>query len=173
MKTFVLLAVGALSLASVSVSAQTQHPHSQQPAQGSTPGPMHGPMHMKMHETMHKQMHGTATHGASHGNDQGGAHAGHGASSGSGPRGDTGASSQALHAINVKMHEGMTIAFTGNTDVDFVKGMIPHHQGAVDMAKVLLAFGKDPELRKLAEAIIKAQESEIAFMQEWLRRNTK
>jgi uncharacterized protein (DUF305 family) len=49
--------------------------------------------------------------------------------------------------------------------------MIPHHQGAVDMAKTVLAFGKDAEVRKLAEEIIRAQESEIALMQEWLKKN--
>ena len=69
------------------------------------------------------------------------------------------------------MHEGMNITFTGNADADFVNGMIPHHQGAVEMAKVVLAFGKDPEIRKLAETIIQAQESEIAMMRAWLKRN--
>jgi uncharacterized protein (DUF305 family) len=54
-----------------------------------------------------------------------------------------------------------------------IKGMMPHHAGAVDMAKIVLAFGKDPEVRKLAEAVIKAQESEIALMQDWLNKNTK
>jgi|ERR1043165_13209 uncharacterized protein (DUF305 family) len=87
------------------------------------------------------------------------------------PKGDTGPSSQAFRGINVKMHGAMDIAFTGNADVDFVKGMIPHHAGAVDMAKTVLAFGKDPEVRKLAEEIVKAQESEIAFMQGWLNKN--
>ncbi len=87
------------------------------------------------------------------------------------PKGDTGPSSAAFRAINQKMHDGMDITFTGNTDVDFVRGMIPHHQGAVDMARTLIAFGKDPQIRKLAEEIVKAQESEIALMQEWLKKN--
>jgi len=67
----------------------------------------------------------------------------------------------------------MDITFTGNADVDFVRGMIPHHQGAVDMARTVLAFGKDPQIRKLAEEVVKAQETEIAFMQEWLKKNAK
>jgi uncharacterized protein (DUF305 family) len=71
------------------------------------------------------------------------------------------------------MHEGMNITFSGNADADFVNGMIPHHQGAVAMAKVVLAFGKDPEIRKLAEAIVQAQESEIATMRTWLKRNAQ
>jgi uncharacterized protein (DUF305 family) len=67
----------------------------------------------------------------------------------------------------------MDISFTGNADIDFVRGMIPHHQGAVDMAKTVIAFGKDPQIRKLAEEIVKAQESEIALMQGWLKQNEK
>jgi uncharacterized protein (DUF305 family) len=70
----------------------------------------------------------------------------------------------------MKMHSAMDITFTGNADVDFIKGMIPHHQGAIDTAKVELAFGKDPEVKKLAESIIKAQEAEIAQMQAWLKK---
>jgi uncharacterized protein (DUF305 family) len=68
-----------------------------------------------------------------------------------------------------KMHqEMMGIQYSGDADRDFVLGMIPHHQAAVDMAKVLLENGKDPELRKMAKDIIAAQEKEIAEMQNWL-----
>lgn len=77
-------------------------------------------------------------------------------------------STAAYMAVNEKMHKEMAVEFTGDADVDFVKGMIPHHEGAVEMAKVQLKYGKDPELRKLAEEIIKAQDTEIAFMNGWL-----
>ncbi len=86
--------------------------------------------------------------------------------------GDT-ASTKAFKAANDKMHGGMNIPFSGNADVDFVKGMVPHHQGAVDMAKIVLEHGKDPALKKLARDIIKAQDKEIAFMQRWLAKNAK
>lgn len=99
-------------------------------------------------------------------------HSNHGSMQGmSEPKGDTGPSSKAFAEANAKMHEGMDIAFSGNTDADFVRGMIAHHQGAIDMAKIELEYGKDAELRKLAEGIISAQEGEIRMMTEWLARN--
>jgi uncharacterized protein (DUF305 family) len=75
---------------------------------------------------------------------------------------------KAFEEANRKMHKGMAISYTGDADTDFVKGMIPHHQGAVDMAKIVLQYGKDPEIKKLAEGIVKAQNEEIAFMNAWL-----
>jgi len=67
------------------------------------------------------------------------------------------------------MHAAMgSMTYTGDADIDFVVGMIPHHQAAIDMAKVQLEHGKDPEIRKLSEAIITAQEAEIAQMRAYL-----
>ena len=73
-------------------------------------------------------------------------------------------------SMNV-MHKGMHSApQTGDPDRDFVTMMIPHHQGAIDMAKALLLYGKDPQLRRLAQEIITDQQSEIELMQLWLQR---
>ncbi len=99
-----------------------------------------------------------------------GSHAGHGAPAAK--AGDS-AATTAYKAANAKMHKDMDIAFTGDADADFVRGMIPHHQGAIDMARVILAHGKDPALKKLATGIIAEQEKEIAMMREWLKANGK
>jgi len=89
------------------------------------------------------------------------------------PMGNHSASSHAFTEANNKMHKDMMIEYSGDPDVDFVRGMIPHHQGAIDMAKIELEYGKDPEILKLAEGVIKAQEAEIAEMQAWLKARGK
>jgi uncharacterized protein (DUF305 family) len=89
------------------------------------------------------------------------------------PKPNDPASTKDFKEVDVKMMRAMDKPFTGMPDVDFVRGMIPHHQGAIDMAKVQLKHGKDPELRKMAEKIIADQEREIAEMQTWLKKNQK
>ena len=72
-----------------------------------------------------------------------------------------------------RMHKGMHSApYTGEPDRDFVTMMIPHHQGAIDMAKALLLYGKDPQMRRLAQEIITDQQSEIQLMQLWLKQHS-
>lgn len=83
------------------------------------------------------------------------------------------AATKAFMAANTRMHGDMAITYSGNTDIDFIKGMMPHHQGAIDMAKIELQYGKDPKVRKLAREIIKAQNAEIAFMKAWLAKSAK
>ncbi|MDL2402773.1 CopM family metallochaperone [Rhizobium mayense] len=89
------------------------------------------------------------------------------------PMGDQGASSKAYNDAMGKMHKDMTINYSGDADADFARSMIPHHQGAIDMAKIELKYGKDPELRKLAKAVITAQEAEIKEMNAWLKKHGK
>lgn len=69
------------------------------------------------------------------------------------------------------MMKDMSVKPTGDADKDFARMMLAHHRGAIAMAKVEVNYGKDPELRTLAAGIIKAQEAEIAEMQDWLAKH--
>src|SRR5439155_19823115 len=69
-----------------------------------------------------------------------------------------------------KMHMAMgAIDRSGNSDVDFVRLMLPHHQAALDMAKTQLLYGKDPQMRRLAQEIVTDQQLEIESMRRWLK----
>jgi uncharacterized protein (DUF305 family) len=94
-------------------------------------------------------------------------HAGHGAHGAAGARDS--AATAAFKAANARMHKDMDIRYSGDADVDFVRGMIPHHQGAVEMAKIVLQHGKDPVIRKLSQEIVDAQEKEMTLMRGWLK----
>jgi uncharacterized protein (DUF305 family) len=76
-------------------------------------------------------------------------------------------------AASQTMMKNMRVNPTGNPDKDFVLMMMPHHQGAIDMANVELQYGKDPELRQLAADIVAAQQKGIAEMKAWLAKNGK
>jgi len=70
-----------------------------------------------------------------------------------------------------KMMSGMDAPYANDADQDFVTHMVPHHQGAIDMAEIELKYGSDPKLKQLAARIISAQQHEIAFMQAWLAKH--
>jgi uncharacterized protein (DUF305 family) len=76
-------------------------------------------------------------------------------------------STQAFMQGRDDMMQHMDVALTGDADKDFIAGMIPHHQGAIEMAKIELKYGKDPQARKMAENIIAEQKKEIAEMKKW------
>jgi uncharacterized protein (DUF305 family) len=92
---------------------------------------------------------------------------------GTAPATDGKGSSQAFKTANDRMMQKMNAPLTGDWDWDFVAKMIPHHQGAIDIARVELKYGKDPELKKLAQDIIAAQQKEIKFMNGWLALHPK
>lgn len=76
-----------------------------------------------------------------------------------------------MHAAMRRMEAAMNRPPAGDPDVDFARQMIPHHEGAVDMARAVLASGKDPAIENLAREIIASQEREIAILRDWLAKH--
>lgn len=85
-----------------------------------------------------------------------------------------GSSAWAELEANIRtMHVVMaSVESSGNSDADFVRLMLPHHQAAIDMAKTQLVYGTDPRLRRLAQEIITDQQSEVELMQLWLKQQS-
>jgi hypothetical protein len=69
-----------------------------------------------------------------------------------------------MSAVNMHMHAGMDVVPSGDVDRDFMRMMIPHHQGAIDMARALLKYGRDEKLKRLAQSIVVEQAQEIIYM---------
>lgn len=97
-----------------------------------------------------------------------------GASNSSQSSGPSHPSTQAFKDADQKMMKDMNSpTYMGDADRDFVAHMIPHHQGAIDMAKVELKYGKDPMMRRLAAKIVQAQQREIRLMQLWQKKHSE
>ena len=94
-----------------------------------------------------------------------GAHDAQGATPGEAP------STQAFREANDRMHRAMAIAYSGNADIDFLRGMIAHHEGAIAMAKIAVEHGEAADVQSFAREIIAAQEAEIIRMRILLARH--
>jgi uncharacterized protein (DUF305 family) len=105
---------------------------------------------------------GVAAHAQSHGHG--------GAPSNAAVSADATFASQMMQAMDRMDADMMAAKPTGDPDRDFAAMMIPHHQGAVDMAKIQLIYGRDPVMRRLAQAIIVEQQQEIELMQRFLQK---
>ncbi|ART62429.1 hypothetical protein B9H00_04530 [Kushneria marisflavi] len=82
--------------------------------------------------------------------------------------GEASQAAQAFDDANQRMHHGMAIESSGNVDMDFARGMLAHHRGAVDMARIELEHGSDEQMRRLAREVIDAQQKEIDLLKRWI-----
>ena len=83
------------------------------------------------------------------------------------------ASTKDFKQSHMDMMKNMNLEFSGDDDADYARSMIPHHQGAIDMAKLELKYGKDPVLRQMAEKMIKDQEKEQKELKAFLQKHKK
>jgi uncharacterized protein (DUF305 family) len=119
------------------------------------------------HDRMQGMDHGGMMKGRDH-QGMSGMGMGHDGMAADAPPADAPASTRAFFEASARMHAAMAIDYAGDANVDFMRGMIPHHQGAIDMARIVLEHGEDAETRALAETIIAAQTAEIAQIEAWL-----
>ena len=92
-------------------------------------------------------------------------HAGHGDAASDNP------ATRSYKEANERMHAAMNIDYSGDADVDFMRGMIAHHEGAIAMARIAVEEGEGDDVRGLAQEIIRAQEAEILRMRIMLARH--
>lgn len=89
------------------------------------------------------------------------------------PKPDDAASTRDFKQAHIDMMQNMNMEFSGNADADFARSMIKHHQGGIEMAKIQLKHGKDPEMRKMAEKMIKEQGEDNEKFEAWLKKHPK
>lgn len=134
-------------------------------AYGSGPGMMNGPGYGMGPGMMYGGTMGRQSYNAGPGMMNGGM------MNGGMMNGDVAHGSQALWQAEMQMHQAMNQPYSGDADRDFVAHMIAHHQGAVAMAQAVLQYGKDPQIKQLAQDIVSAQQKELEMMQDWLAKH--
>jgi uncharacterized protein (DUF305 family) len=171
MKTRPMLAAGLALALAAPLPALAQHAghgagHGGPAAEGMMSPEMHDQMREMMRPMMRDMMREMMTEMQE--GEAPAADAGHGAhhADADAPAGSP--ATEAYRAANIAMHEAMDIEFSDDADIDFARGMIGHHEGAIAMARIVLEHGEDDDLRQLAEEIIAAQEAEIEFLRDWL-----
>jgi uncharacterized protein (DUF305 family) len=88
------------------------------------------------------------------------------------PTSAQGDSTSAYREAHDRMRKAMRVQFSGDADADFLRAMIPHHEGAVEMARVAFDHARDPAVRRLARAVVEIHTAEVALMRRWLKTPT-